>query len=229
MSSKATTDATAFPGDPVEVARKHLSGLEYDDAVEQAGYPDSKDPIVRVVRNGDVLAMATFRDDGQGAWRIDTLVTCVNVLIGWSDEVTGVSGPMGSPSPPTAWDQLCSSARADGSNTAHNGSDLRVEGRDITFDTRCLIAPAGRPITIRFGNHDADVPRNISIYELTPFLRECIVTGTAPLQDTDHPLFRGDIVEGAREIRYSVDPLDPGEYYFQDDVHPSANGVLVVE
>jgi hypothetical protein len=26
-----------------------------------------------------------------------------------------------------------------------------------------------------------------------------------------------------------VGPLERGEYYFQDDVHPSANGVLLVE
>jgi hypothetical protein len=229
MSSRPTKDATAFGGDPVEVIRQHLSGLEYDDAVERAGYPQSDKPIVRVRRNGDVVAMATFRDDGQGGWRIETLVTCANVPIEWTNDIAGVSGPMGPTSPASALDQLCTSARADGSGTAHNGSDLRVEGRDITFDTRCLIAPAGQRITIRFGNDDAGVPRNISIYELTPFLRECIVTGTAPLQDTDRPLFQGDIVEGAREIKYAVDPLDPGEYYFQDDVHPSANGVLVVE
>ena len=34
---------------------------------------------------------------------------------------------------------------------------------------------------------------------------------------------------GVGEIVYRLGPLEPGEYYFQDDVHPSANGVLVVE
>jgi len=229
MSSPATKDATAFTGDPVEVARQHLSGLEYDDAVEPAGYPDAKDPIVRVVRNGDVVAMATFRDDGQGGWRIDALVACANTLIGWSNEVTGVSGPMGSPNQPNAWDQLCASARADGPNTAHNGSDLRLDGRDIRFDTRCLIAPAGEPLTIRLHNGDVDVLRNVSIYELTPYLRECIVTGTAPAQDIGRPLFEAEFVVGVGETTYRVGPLEPGEYYFQDDLHPSSNGVLIVE
>ena len=232
-SSQASGDpasAVPFPGDPVEVARQHLSGLEYDDAVERAGYPSGTEkPIVRVVRNGDVVAMATFRGDGEDGWLLETLLTCVDVPIAWSDDVTGVSGPMGSPDPPTAWDQLCSSARADGSNTAHNGSDLRVVGHDLGFDTRCLIAPSGEPITIRLDNGDDGVLRNVSIYEMTPYLRESIVTATQPSQDVDHPLFAAEFVVGVGETIYRVGPLEPGEYYFQDDLHPSANGVLVVE
>src|SRR5262245_22781723 len=218
--------SAGLPGDPVEIARHHLSGLEFDDTVEQAGYPSSEEPIVRVVRNGDVVAMATFAGDGQGGWLIDSVVSCVNVLIAWSEDVTGVSGPSG---PPNAWDQLCEAARADGPNTDHNGADLTIEGSDIRFDTRCLIAPAGEPITIRLSNGDAGTSRNISIYELTPYLRECIVTGTAPTQDVDRPLLEAELVGGAGETTYRVGPLEPGEYYFQDDVHPSANGVLVVE
>ena len=140
-----------------------------------------------------------------------------------------MSGPTGSPNPPNAWDQLCSSARADGPNTAHNGPELRVDGRDLGFDTRCLIAPAGEPFTIRFGNHDAGIPRNVSIFELTPYLRGCIVTGTAPSQDLARPLFRGAIIEGKDQIVYRIAPFEPGEYYFEDQVDPGANGVLVVE
>jgi hypothetical protein len=226
MSSQHVDDATGFQGDPIEVARQHLSGLEYDDAVERVGYPNSRQPVVRVVRNGDVVAMATFKNDEQGGWLVDTVVTCVNVLIRWSDEVTGVTSPMGSPSPLTAWDALCAAAREGG---VHNGKELHITGQDISFDTRCLIAPAGEPLTILFRNLDAGVQRSLSIYELTPFLRECIVTGTSPLQDVDHALFRGELVEGVDEIAYDVGPLEPGEYYFQDDVHPNSNGVLVVE
>ena len=229
MASQATDRATSFSGDPVEVARQHLSGLEYDDTVERVGYPQGDKPIVRVVRNGDVVATATLRDDGQGGWHVDTLVTCVNSLIGWSDDVAGVSGPSGSPSPPNAWDQLCADARAEGPGTAHNGSNLTIEGSDLQFDTRCLIAPAGEPLSITLNNGDADVLRNVSIYPLTPYLRECIVTGTPPSQDVDRPVFEAEFVVGPGETRYRMGPLEPGEYYFQDDVHPSANGVLVAE
>lgn len=229
MSSQATDDATTFQGDPVEVARQHLSGLEFDDEVERVGYPDGDQSVVRVVRDGDVVAIATFRDDGQDTWRVDTLVTCVNVQIRWSHVAAGVSGPSGSSTPPNAWDQLCEAARADGPNTDHNGSDLTIQGSNIRFDTRCLIAPAGESISIRLANGDAGTPRNVSIYELTPYLRECIVTGTAPSRDVEHPLFEAESVVGVGVTTYRVGPLEPGEYYFQDDVHPSANGVLVVE
>jgi hypothetical protein len=219
--------AVGIEGDPVEVARQHLSGLEFDDVIERGGYPDSDPPVVRVVRNGDVVASATFLSDGQGGWLIETLDVCVNVLIGWSNEVTGVSGPMGQPS--NAWDALCDSARGGGGNNIHNGADLHVDGRDFSFDTRCLIAPAGRKLTIVFSNLDGGIPRNISVYPLTPYLRECIVTGTAPGSDPGHALFSGDIITGVDKIVYELPRFEPGEYYFQDDIHPTANGVLVVE
>ena len=229
MSSQSTKDATSFDGDPVDVARQHLSGLEYDDAVERAGYPLSDKPIVRVRRNGDVVAMGTFRDDGQGGWLIETLVTCADVPIAWTNDIAGVSGPMGPTSQTTTWDQLCSSARADGANTAHNGSDLTVEGRDIAFDTRCLIAPAGQPITIRLRNEDQAIQRNLSIYPMTAYLQELLVTGALPSDDIGRPVFDAAFVVGVGETTYRVGPLEPGEYYFQDDIHPSANGVLIVE
>ena len=229
MASQRPDATDGFRGEPVEVARQHLSGLEFDDAVERAGYPSSEQPVVRVGRNGDVLAMLTLIDDGQGGWLPETLAACVNVPIGWSNDVTGVSGPSGSSGPSNAWEQLCEAARADGPNTAHNGAELTVRGLNIAFDTRCLIAPAGEPITIRLINGDAGTPRNLSIYELTPYLRECIVTGTTPSRDVDRPLFAAELVEGVGETVYRVGPLEPGEYYFQDDVHPTANGVLVVE
>jgi hypothetical protein len=232
MSGQRTAhdrETVAIQGDPAQVAAQHLSGLEFDDSVELAGYPNSQRPMVRVVRGGDVVALLMLRSDGQGGWLYDQLTTCVNVQIGWSEVATGVSGPSGSPTAPNAWEQLCAGARADGPGTPHNGADLTIEGSDLRFDTRCLIAPAGEPITIRLGNGDADVLRNVSIYELTPYLRECIVTGTAPSQDVDHPLFQAELVVGPGETAYRVGSLEPGEYYFQDDVHPSANGVLVVE
>ena len=140
-----------------------------------------------------------------------------------------MSGPMGPTSPPNAWDQLCADTRAAGPGTAHDGANLSIQGSDIRFDTRCLIAPAGESLTITLHSDDADIVRNLSIYRLTPYLRECIVTATPPSHDIDRPLFDAELIVGPGEARYNVGPLEPGEYYFQDDVHPSANGVLVVE
>jgi hypothetical protein len=219
--------ATGLAGDPVQVARDHVSGLEFDDLIQQAGYPESQLPVIRIVRDGAVVGKVTLRGDGSGGWLDDTVEGCSGAQFGWSVEPTGVSGPMGPTS--TAWDALCDSARAGEGNNIHNGRDLHVDGRDLGFDTGCLIAPAGDPLTILFSNLDAGVHMNISIYELTPYLRECLVTGTSPSGKVEHRIFSGEIILGVDEIVYEVGPLEPGAYYFQDDVHPSANGVLVVE
>jgi hypothetical protein len=229
-SSGDFADGTkGFAGDSVQVAREHVSGLEFDDLIERAGYPESRLPIIRVVRDGAIVGKVTFRDDGSGGWLADSVQGCRGTRFGWSVEPTGVSDPM---SPPmNAWDALCAAARAGDGNDVHNGADLHVEGRDVHFDTRCLIAPAGRPVTILFTNLDGGIPRNISIYPLTPYLRECIVTGTSPgaPDALGRALFSGKLITGTDEIVYELGRFEPGEYYFQDDVHPEANGVLVVE
>ena len=94
-----------------------------------------------------------------------------------------------------------------------------------------MLDRARRPATILFSNLDGGVPRNISIYPLTPYLRQCIVTGTSPGSSDvlGRALFSGELITGVDEIVYELGRFEPGEYYFQDDVHPAANGVLVVE
>ena len=154
--------ANGFAGDPVQVARDHVWGLEFDDLIERAGYPDSRLPVIRVVRDGAIVGKVTLRDDGSGGWLDDSVEGCSGTRFGWSVEPTGVSGPMGQPM--NAWDALCATVRAGDGNSVHNGADLRVDGRDADLDTSCLIAPAGRPLTILFGNLDDGVPRSISIY-----------------------------------------------------------------
>jgi hypothetical protein len=77
-----------YQGDPVEAARVLLTGLFEGDVVERAGYPESSEPIVRVVREGAVVGRVHLRDDGQGGWLLDTLERCdqSGVEFGWADE-----------------------------------------------------------------------------------------------------------------------------------------------
>lgn len=64
-------------GSPLDVARMELRGLEPGDLVERAGYPASDgDRLVRVVRDGQVVAVLAYADDGHGGWLIGTTRTC---------------------------------------------------------------------------------------------------------------------------------------------------------
>jgi hypothetical protein len=40
----------------------------------------------------------------------------------------------------------------------------------------------------------------------------------------DAALFQGELITGPDTIEYEVPALDPGEFYFQCDVHPTMNG-----
>ena len=64
-----------YQGDPVEAVRVLLTGLLEGDVVERAGYPESTEPILRIVREGAV-GRVHLRDDGEGGWLLDTLERC---------------------------------------------------------------------------------------------------------------------------------------------------------
>ncbi|MGE5460341.1 MAG: hypothetical protein ACM3WR_06925 [Solirubrobacterales bacterium] len=66
--------------DPVQSAKEHVKGLEPGDVVESAGYPDSEIPHVRVVRDGEVVAVLEYFSDGQGGWLESGGSTCIDGL-----------------------------------------------------------------------------------------------------------------------------------------------------
>lgn len=107
--------------------------------------------------------------------------------------------------------------------------DQMQEPASAVTERRPPPEPPGEPLTILFSDLDDGVVRNISIYELTPYLRGCIVTGTAPGMRVEHSIYTGDLVTGVGEHAYFVGRLKAGEYSFQDNIRPSANGVLIVE
>ncbi len=57
-------------GDPAELARSHFGWADSGDIIEPAGYPEADDggPLIRVVRDGRVVAIASYAADGQGGW-----------------------------------------------------------------------------------------------------------------------------------------------------------------
>lgn len=71
-------DARGETSDPVEAARTALEGyrLEPDDVLEPAGYPETELPKVRLVRDGEVLAVVQLVDDGAGMLLVSMLSGC---------------------------------------------------------------------------------------------------------------------------------------------------------
>ena len=84
------------------------------------------------------------------------------------------------------------------------GKAVAIAAEGLEFDTTELSLPAGAPSVIAFENRDPD-PHNVSIYT----------------EDGGEQLFEGEIVPGPTQVEYNVPALEPGEYFFQCDVHPT--------
>ena len=69
--------ATGPKGALLDIARQELRGLQSNDVVERAGYPGAAGAQwVRVVRDGHVVTVVTYLDDGHGGWLIGQTVSC---------------------------------------------------------------------------------------------------------------------------------------------------------
>jgi hypothetical protein len=64
--------------DPTEAAKKAVEGfgLEPDDVFERAGYPDTDTTRVRMVRDGEPIAVVDLIDDGTGKWLVSMVTGC---------------------------------------------------------------------------------------------------------------------------------------------------------
>jgi hypothetical protein len=73
-------------GDPVDLARvvfeESTGRLEPDDVVERAGYPEWDEPIVRLVREGEVVATIRYFEADGGGWLRDTTSMCDGLSTG---------------------------------------------------------------------------------------------------------------------------------------------------
>lgn len=85
------------------------------------------------------------------------------------------------------------------------GAPVSISAEGLAFGTSELSLKADTPSLIAFDNRDQGIPHNVAIY-------------TA---QGGEALFQGEIVTGPTKVEYDVPPLDPGEYSFQCDVHPT--------
>jgi plastocyanin len=82
----------------------------------------------------------------------------------------------------------------------------------VSFDTKLLIVPAGRPFDLVFDNKQAGVPHNVRIDDSS--------AGTTIL-------FDGEVINGPAQITYHVPvALQAGDYYFLCKIHTNMNGTL---
>ncbi|MGH2660579.1 MAG: cupredoxin domain-containing protein [Actinomycetota bacterium] len=101
-----------------------------------------------------------------------------------------------------------------GGGTAAVTTEVTAQG--IAFDTGTITLNAGQESTIAFTNDDAGVQHNIAMFPSE--------------SDLANPLFRGDLITGPDTIDYTIPALDPGEFYFHCDVHPTQmTGTVVIQ
>jgi plastocyanin len=81
----------------------------------------------------------------------------------------------------------------------------------VSFDTKTLTVPAGRPFDLVFHNNQAGVPHDVEI-------------GDNAGLPNNH--FSGEVITGPTSATYNVPALAPGDYYFQCKIHTNMNGTV---
>ena len=75
--------AKGSPGTPVDVVRAYLGErdrLRPGDVLERAGYRDADEPaLVRLVRDGRVVALFSLIGDGDAGWLLSQTDACTGV------------------------------------------------------------------------------------------------------------------------------------------------------
>jgi cytochrome c oxidase subunit 2 len=121
-----------------------------------------------------------------------------------------------------SWIDAEAKKQAQGGQCSPTGTEVTIAAvPTIKFDTDCLAVPANQPFTIEFDNKDEDgIPHNVAVYTKDPAAGGELLGGATDINDT---------VTAPDSTTYEVDALDPGNYYFQCDVHTGMNGDFVVK
>ena len=89
---------------------------------------------------------------------------------------------------------------------------LVISAANVQFDTDQLTVPADGG-ALEFINEDT-AEHNVAIYEDDSASKE---------------IFKGQVIPGGQETTYEIPSQEPGDYYFQCDVHPAMNGTATFE
>ena len=93
------------------------------------------------------------------------------------------------------------------------GNSIKVSAKDTNWDTACIAVGQG-PISLTVVNLDAGIDHNFAIYDNSNRTQRFFQTGRFP---------------GVATNLYDLQPLPPGHYYFQCDVHgPAMSGAFIV-
>jgi plastocyanin len=113
-----------------------------------------------------------------------------------------------------ATEEATEEATDEATEEAAGSGVLELSAANIAFSTDELTGPAGE-ITIEFSNNDS-VPHNVAIYADEAY---------------EEIVFEPDgTVDGGGSTTYEVGELEPAEYYFRCEVHPTnMEGVLIIE
>ncbi len=106
----------------------------------------------------------------------------------------------------------CGGGEGDGGAQPDPASaEVEISANNNEFSTDRLEVPAGEAFTLAFTNEE-NAAHNVAIYRT----------------EGGEQIFIGEIFNGPdRTELYEVPALEPGEYYFQCDVHPQMNGTVV--
>ena len=92
------------------------------------------------------------------------------------------------------------------------GGGLTISAANVQFDKDQLTIPADGG-SLQFVNDDT-VEHNVAIYQD---------------DSAQEDIFVGQVIPGGQEVTYDVPGHEPGDYYFQCDVHPAMNGTVTYE